>query len=789
MADWVIIVDDDTSNLKIAGRILSKIGIRVTALKSGQALLDYLQRNAPEAPDLILMDIMMPEMNGFETLRRLRELREGEPEIPIIFLSSDQKREYETEVLQQGALDYIGKPFVPDVLISRVQNALRTQEKLQQLEQEAMIDHMTGFLNKSTVEDRMDGICRSEEGFLCVLDLDSFKLINDLYGHDMGDRVLIMFSNLLKNNMRSEDVCGRIGGDEFILFTKNMRTETELQRFTERINRDFLGMMRRLLGEPMNVPLGVSIGAAAVPTHGHDYKTLFHLADQALNVVKLNGKHGCALSGSPQANHVSNGGELSLESVTMILEERNISKNAMWMGREAFINIYRYMMRYMERYHGVAYRVLFSISPKPDPSEAQARANIIEQFRQMIQESLRNSDVMVEISETQIFLLLPETHDAGIDVVIERLMRNWNQSEYHDQAAVTWETGPVHLSQHDAPSPDGPRKDWVVVVDDDSTTRKSAEQLLAKQEMRVTALDSGFALIDFLKNNHPDLIILDVKMPEMDGFETLKQLKENPWSRDIPVIFITADESWESETLGLQLGAEDFIKKPFVPEILTQRVKRTIELNRYQRNLANEVSIKTEQKQKLFVDVVSALATAIDAKDTYTNGHSGRVALYAREIARRHGYNEKKQSDIHIMGLLHDVGKIGVPDTIINKPGKLTPAEYETIKTHSVMGARILQTINDMPALAVGARWHHERYDGHGYPDGLAGEDIPEEARIIAVADAYDAMSSRRSYRDDMPQSAIRAEIERCSGTQFDPVFARIMLDMIDEDIDYQMKE
>ena len=142
-----------------------------------------------------------------------------------------------------------------------------------------------------------------------------------------------------------------------------------------------------------------------------------------------------------------------------------------------------------------------------------------------------------------------------------------------------------------------------------------------------------------------------------------------------------------------------------------------------------------------------------------------------------------------MMGLLHDVGKIGIPEAIINKPGKLTDEEFEKIKTHPALGAGILKNITEFPKLAVGARWHHERYDGKGYPDGIAGEDIPTEARIIAVADAYDAMSSRRSYRDVLKQDFIRGEILKGKGTQFDPAFADIMLALIDADADYQMRE
>ena len=333
--------------------------------------------------------------------------------------------------------------------------------------------------------------------------------------------------------------------------------------------------------------------------------------------------------------------------------------------------------------------------------------------------------------------------------------------------------------------------DWVIVVDDDLTNLKMAGHILSKSGFRVSAVKSGQAMLDYIAaNGAPDLILLDINMPGMDGFETLKRLREQEAGKnETPVIFLTADENEESETKGLSLGAMDFVKKPFIPEVLALRVRHIIELNHLQQDLAREVEKKTQENADLFLHIVEALADAIDAKDTYTNGHSGRVATYAREIAHRYGYSAKKEKDIYMMGLLHDIGKIGIPDAIINKPARLNESEFNTIKMHTVMGAKILKNIVEMPLLVTGARYHHERYDGHGYPDGLAKEDIPEQARIIAVADAYDAMSSRRSYRGIMPQEVVREEIIKGKSTQFDPVFADIMLQMIDEDVDYSMKE
>lgn len=338
--------------------------------------------------------------------------------------------------------------------------------------------------------------------------------------------------------------------------------------------------------------------------------------------------------------------------------------------------------------------------------------------------------------------------------------------------------------------------DWILVVDDDTSNLKMASYILGGAQMRVSCLKAGGDAVRFLQENRPDLILLDVHMPGMDGFQTMQAIRENETAADIPVIFLTADDDSDTEKRGLELGAQDFIKKPFVPEVLLLRVRHTIDLSRLQADLEREVQKKTreiaaqhEKLERISMQIVKALSGAVDAKDTYTNGHSLRVAEYSREIAHRAGLSKEMQNDIYMMGLLHDVGKIGVPDAIINKPEHLTEEEYSVIKTHPVMGAGILKNIKDFPKLITGARWHHERYDGKGYPDGISGDEIPLEARIIAVADAYDAMSSRRSYRDVLPQEIVRSEIEKGKGTQFDPVMADIALGMIDDDKDYQMRE
>lgn len=202
-----------------------------------------------------------------------------------------------------------------------------------------------------------------------------------------------------------------------------------------------------------------------------------------------------------------------------------------------------------------------------------------------------------------------------------------------------------------------------------------------------------------------------------------------------------------------------------------------------------EIKLETEKNKELTTDMIKALVKTIDAKDPYTNGHSIRVAEYTRMLAEQVYTDQDEIHSIYNIALLHDIGKIGIPDSIISKPGKLTDEEYNIIKGHTLTGAKILSEIKSAPELIYGAKYHHERYDGKGYPCGLKGEEIPEISAIIAVADAYDAMTSNRSYRKLLPQETVKQEIEKGLGTQFNPKWGKIMLKLIEKDKDYKMHQ
>ena len=339
------------------------------------------------------------------------------------------------------------------------------------------------------------------------------------------------------------------------------------------------------------------------------------------------------------------------------------------------------------------------------------------------------------------------------------------------------------------------QKNILLVVDDDRMNLKFAEHMLSPFYEVVTAI-SNRETLNYLSKELPSLILLDVHMPEMNGFELLSEIRKIKGCDNLPVIFLTADSDRETEVRVFKEGGQDYIQKPFVPEVVLERIKRILSLHKLNTSLASEVRRRTaeleESRRKhevLSLQVVKTLASAIDAKDRYTNGHSSRVAKYSKEIALRTGKPVEFQEEIYFVALLHDIGKIGVPDNILNKNSELTDSEYETIKQHPSIGVEILKNITEMPNIEIGAHYHHERYDGKGYPEGISGDDIPEIARIIAVADAYDAMTSRRSYRTALSQSAVREELVKERGRQFDPLFADVMLKMIDEDVHYEMRD
>ena len=788
MTKWIIVVDDDTANLKMAGHILSRNNMRVTALKSGQAFLDYVNDNG--MPDLVLLDIKMPGMDGFETLGRLREMEtaKGLMKTPVIFLTADEDTDTETRGFEVGVSDFIRKPFNPDVLLKRINNIMSNSQEMMSLKNEASTDKLTGFLNKSATAVELSRRCSDTSGCLMMVDLDSFKLVNDIYGHAAGDKVLIGFADIIRETVPAGSKCGRVGGDEFTVFAYGMTTEYAVRDFTITLNEKIVQLAKDIMGEDMTIPLGVSIGGVFVPRFGNDYNSLIKLADKSLYNVKKNGKHGYDLFDEDHSDlEEDNDKAHDIAAISEILGERSIQNVALQLDREAFAHVYRYVIRYLMRHHITGCKVLYTL--KPDDGNYDSRfLDNADEFGNVIRESLRKSDIFMRNRKNEYFVFLTDIRQDSVDKVAGHIIEGWQKKD-REGLIIEYETDFIG-DTYDPYRTDKEKR--VVVVDDDMINLQVAGKILSSGGIHVTALKSGEALLEYLDgdNKMPDLILLDVKMPGLNGYDTLKKLrnKESVVSR-IPVIFLTADESAGAEREGLSLGAMDFIRKPFVPEVLLLRVNHIIELVTLQKQLSYEVDQKTQEYKNLFIQVVEALAKAIDTKNTFTKGHSGRVAEYSRMIAERSGLDETRQEEIYMMGLLHDVGKIGIPNMLLDKPDKLTEEEYQLIKSHSDKGSAILSNIKEKPELAIVARSHHERYDGTGYPDGLKGDEICEEARIISVADAYDAMSSNRSYRPMLSQEDIIRELKEGSGSQFDPKFANIMISIIEDDSLFRLKE
>lgn len=452
MAKWIAIADDDMGNLKMAGHVLSKSNMRVSAMNSGKALLQFMKENRP---DLILLDIMMPEMNGFETLQKLREQEKamGQQETPVVFLTADESRDMEGRGFALGASDFIRKPFLPEVLRHRIQSILSNHEKILGLEEEINIDKLTGLFNKVASNNQLTQACLSQTGTLMVVDLDSFKLVNDLHGHEAGDKVLVAFAKLLRKNTRAEDVVGRIGGDEFMVFMKNSREEQAIKDFADTLNRELREECIKILGKEMKIPIGVSVGAVLVPDRGKEYEKLFKMADKALYHVKLNGKHGMYLyqeeqEGDTQEENLN--ATYNLQYLSKIMEERNESNCALMVGQEAFTQIYRFMLRFIKSYNGKAYKVLFSLSPKNgDNADGSHYKSVVEEFGECVKNTLRKSDLLMQSKSNQFFLLLPEVNDLQIDGIIGRILDQWEKLKHTNEIDILYEMEKVIFSDSD----------------------------------------------------------------------------------------------------------------------------------------------------------------------------------------------------------------------------------------------------------------------------------------------------------------------------------------------------
>lgn len=416
----ILIVDDERIMLKISSKILSK-EYKVICAGSGAEAIELFKR---EKPDLVLSDLIMPGIDGYELQRILQE-NSAEP-VPIMFMTSDESEESEGKGFRLGAADYIRKPLKPEVLLPRVKNVLDKLDKIQGLTVAANIDLMTGLLNKTAAQREISKLCTTSQGVLMILDLDSFKLVNDLYGHSMGDKILICFSELIKGIIRSTDIAGRIGGDEFLVFCQNVHDEKIIFNKANFLNSQLLIKAKKLMGEDMNIPLGTSIGAVFVPKESRDFEALVVKADKALYNVKHKGKHGCAFFGEDNSLGVVD--NKSISQTQMILGERNKEPGAYFVDLDKFKAIYQFMSRFRDNYS--TYFLEITVETTNDDNR--------DEFLEIIIKNLRRSDCVTRYGREQFLILLNRLPAENVSAVEKKFLTLWETTGFSGK--ITFES-------------------------------------------------------------------------------------------------------------------------------------------------------------------------------------------------------------------------------------------------------------------------------------------------------------------------------------------------------------
>ncbi|WOD09124.1 two-component system response regulator [Marinomonas sp. GJ51-6] len=317
----------------------------------------------------------------------------------------------------------------------------------------------------------------------------------------------------------------------------------------------------------------------------------------------------------------------------------------------------------------------------------------------------------------------------------------------------------------------------ILLVDDEPTNLRILRHIL-QDHYTLSFAKSGQAALDLIEKEEIDLILLDVMMPNMTGIEVCQKLKQNPATKEIPVIFVTALRDAGDEEKGFEIGAVDYITKPVVPAIVLARVKNHLSLT----------SVATLHQTHL--DLIQRLGRAAEYKDNETGMHVQRMSRYTRELAIAYGFPEDYANDLMMAAPMHDIGKIGIPDSILLKPGKLTAEEYEIMKTHVDIGAEILSNPRShlIKLTHIMALSHHEKWDGSGYPNGLSQEDIPIEGRLIAVADVFDALTSERPYKKAWPIDEAINYIFEQSGKHFDPAIPPLLKQVLPKLLEIKQK-
>ena len=606
----ILAVDDQPENLELLAAILSDEGFEVTFASDGLAALESVAAHPPQA---MLLDIMMPRLDGFEVCRRIKASR---PTcfIPVVMLTALSDVESKIRGFETGADDFLNKPFHRIELLTRLRALLRIRGLRDELDStEALIFSMVHLLEEK------DPLTRDHSRRVAAIAAEAGRA----RGFSPRSQYNLTLGALLHD-------IGKLGVPESILLKPDHERTAEDRA---------LYQLHTSLGERILAPIESLAGAIPFVRHHHERR-----------------------DGSGYPNGVS-GADLSTEV------ELLAAANAYDMAR-----------------------ILH-------PESAAGRA-----------------DVLRQDARTGRF-------EANL---VEEIIRSGERIEAAD-----------HLPSIEdlLPAPEIDPGGLILVADDNSTNRQLYRELLSSAGYEVETANGGEAALAAYRRNKPDLVILDIRMPDIDGQEVCRIIKADESAAYLPVILVTAYEERGLRLRALDCAADELLLAPVNRLELIARVRSLLRLKIFYQDLVRHES------------VVLSLSAALEAKDPYTRGHSQRVGELSTRLARELDQDAVVVQRMRTAGLLHDIGKVAIPQRLLNKPGRLTPEEFAKLMTHPIVGWEICKTLRTAQSVLDCILYHHERFDGCGYPKGLAGEQIPYQARLLAVADALDALTSDRAYR------------------------------------------
>lgn len=630
----VLAVDDQPENLELLEEILTGVGYDVTLAADGEAALEEVARRPP---DCIVLDIMMPRLDGYEVCTRLK----GDPRtrfIPIVMLTALSEVTDKVKGLDVGADDFLNKPVRREELLARVKSLVKIKRLRDELDtSESIIFTMVRALESKDPRStgHSERVARSSMAAAGQLGLSAREI------EVVGQGAML------------HDI-GKLGVPEEVLWAPRPllpEAESSYRQHPE-------------LGQRILAPLR-SLGPA-------------------LDVVR---HHHERFDGSGYPDHIR-GSDLSVVSEIV----------------------------------GVA----------------------------NLHDDLVHSDALT-VDDAGSRLREAAARGAHRREVVEALCAAVKAGIPEERSL---ELGWSHL----VPVPESARTGRVLVCDDTVSNREMLQEILQGAGFDVLCVESGEAILPAISEDKPDLILLDIRMPGLDGFDICDWVKRTPETQFLPVILVTALNDARDRLRSAQVGADDFLTLPVNRLELVARVRSLLRLRTYYRDL--------EEHQA----VVLSLASVLEAKDPYTKGHSARVGELAARLAREVGLPQEECEQMKVAGLLHDIGKVGVPERLINKAGQLTDEEFLTIMGHPGGGERLCRPLKTVQSLLPMIRYHHERYDGKGYPDHLRGDEIPLGARVLSLADAYDALTSDRSYRKSLsPEEALSILAREAVEGHWDP--------------------